>query len=367
MDVHRLDRAQARRIAIRAQLLAAPRPTDLLDRRRRLTFLQIDPTAAVAPSADLVAWSRLGRRTSPADLRDGHRAGPDARSRPTARSRPMARPARLCPRRDGGVAEPERSRRVARANDSFRRDILDRLEAAGPLLSREHPRHERRAVAVVRLDQQPQRHPDARVPGAARRGRDRRRRGPTALLGPGRAGLSGRRAGRRARARPRRIRNERRLRALGIARADGDRRARRAGRRRRRRRAGRGRGGRRASGGSTRRTLDGGRSRGARRCCRPSTGSIHDRVARRRALRFRVHPGDVQAQGERRWGYFALPILHGDRLVGKVDATADRKARRARVNAIHEDVPFTPDVTRAVHEELHDLASWLSLTVEGLR
>ena len=44
---------------------------------------------------------------------------------------------------------------------------------------------------------------------------------------------------------------------------------------------------------------------------------------------------------KRRWGYFALPILHGDRLVGKLDATADRKAGVLRVDAIHEDVPFT--------------------------
>ena len=69
---------------------------------------------------------------------------------------------------------------------------------------------------------------------------------------------------------------------------------------------------------------------------------------------------------KRRWGYFALPILHGDRLVGKLDATADRGAACSPCTPIHEDVPFTPEVTRAVHEELRDLASWLSLTVEGL-
>ena len=44
---------------------------------------------------------------------------------------------------------------------------------------------------------------------------------------------------------------------------------------------------------------------------------------------------------KRRWGYFALPILHEDRLVGKLDAIADRKASVLRVNAIHEDVKFT--------------------------
>ena len=66
---------------------------------------------------------------------------------------------------------------------------------------------------------------------------------------------------------------------------------------------------------------------------------------------------------KRRWGYFALPILHGDRLVGKLDAVADRKASVLRVNAIHEDVSFSPAVTRAVRKEIDDLAAWLGLDV----
>jgi uncharacterized protein YcaQ len=66
---------------------------------------------------------------------------------------------------------------------------------------------------------------------------------------------------------------------------------------------------------------------------------------------------------KRRWGYFALPILYGDRLVGKLDATADRKAGVLRVDAIHEDTPFTKAMTAAVRREIADLASWLDLTV----
>src|SRR5437764_8718143 len=66
--VHRLTKAQARRIAVRAQLLDATRPTELLAVVQQLTLLQIDPTAAIAPSADLVAWSRLGSAYQPAHL-----------------------------------------------------------------------------------------------------------------------------------------------------------------------------------------------------------------------------------------------------------------------------------------------------------
>ena len=67
--MHRLTKAQARRIAVRAQLLDAPRPTELLAVVQQLTLLQIDPTAAIAPSADLVAWSRLGSAYRPAHLK----------------------------------------------------------------------------------------------------------------------------------------------------------------------------------------------------------------------------------------------------------------------------------------------------------
>ena len=54
---------------------------------------------------------------------------------------------------------------------------------------------------------------------------------------------------------------------------------------------------------------------------------------------------------------------HGDRLVGKVDAVADRKASVLRVHAIHEDVSFSRALTAAVRKEIEDLAAWLELDV----
>ena len=65
VGAHELSKQEARRIAVRAQLLDARRPTDLLAVVQQLTLLQIDPTAAIAPSADLVAWSRLGSSYDP--------------------------------------------------------------------------------------------------------------------------------------------------------------------------------------------------------------------------------------------------------------------------------------------------------------
>ena len=64
----RLTRAQARRIAVRAQLLTAERPAGIVETIDALTVVNIEPTAAVAPSADLILWSRLGWPYQPADL-----------------------------------------------------------------------------------------------------------------------------------------------------------------------------------------------------------------------------------------------------------------------------------------------------------
>ena len=82
-------------------------------------------------------------------------------------------------------------------------------------------------------------------------------------------------------------------------------------------------------------------SRDGPRCCRRSTGSIYDRVRAEELFDFEYTLEMYKPAAKRRWGYFALPVLHDDRLVGKVDAAADRKATVLRVNAIHEDVKFT--------------------------
>ena len=66
---------------------------------------------------------------------------------------------------------------------------------------------------------------------------------------------------------------------------------------------------------------------------------------------------------KRRWGYFALPILHGDQMIGKADVIADRKAGVLRVNAIHHDVKPTRAMTDGIRREIADLAAWLELTV----
>jgi uncharacterized protein YcaQ len=88
---------------------------------------------------------------------------------------------------------------------------------------------------------------------------------------------------------------------------------------------------------------------------------VHDRIRAQELFDYEYLLEMYKPAAQRRWGYFALPILHEDRLVGKVDTEVDGKASRLRVNAIHPDVRFTRAVTKAVHAELEALAAWLGL------
>lgn len=110
---------------------------------RHLTLLQIDPTAAIAPSADLVAWSRLGASYALAELSAA------LEKRTLLELRAMIRPSEdLAPYRadmaawsEGGEVRGWRAsqRNWVRLNDSCRLDILDRLGSSGPLPSRDLP------------------------------------------------------------------------------------------------------------------------------------------------------------------------------------------------------------------------------------
>src|SRR5215218_8642635 len=68
---------------------------------------------------------------------------------------------------------------------------------------------------------------------------------------------------------------------------------------------------------------------------------VHDRVRALELFDFEYTLEMYKPAAKRRWGYFALPVLHGDQLIGKADVLADRKQKRLLVNALHEDVPFT--------------------------
>ncbi len=356
MQAHRIDRAEARRIAVRAQLLDSPRPADLVAVVDRLTLVQIDPTAAVAPSADLVLWSRLGSAYRPEHLQQAVE-----RDRALFEHNAMVRPMRDLPLYLAGAQDRPSRAKVKdwlRANDPFRRDVLDLLGKSGPLLSRDIP--------------------DTSVePWPSTGWTDNRNVTQLLeiLMWRGEVAISGRIGRQRLWDLPARVypadlppvsvaeserrRNERRLGALGIARAKGPVLPMEP--------ADVGQAGEQA-------VVEGvpgewrvdpaqlGQPFGGRTALlSPFDRLVHDRGRIQELFDFEYGLEMYKPKAKRRWGYFALPVLHLDRLVGKVDATADRKAGVLVVHAIHQDVTFTPEITAAVRQELDDLASWLGL------
>ena len=69
-------------------------------------------------------------------------------------------------------------------------------------------------------------------------------------------------------------------------------------------------------------------------------------------------------KAKRRYGYYSMPVLDGDRFVARVDPAMDRTNRRLLVRAVHAEpgVRTTRESGRPVAEAVRDLASWLGAT-----
>lgn len=71
-------------------------------------------------------------------------------------------------------------------------------------------------------------------------------------------------------------------------------------------------------------------------------------------------------KAQRVYGYFAHPILVGDRFIGLLDAALDKKRETLVVSAVHELLPFDDDEREMVRAEIRDLGEWLGVPVAGL-
>jgi uncharacterized protein YcaQ len=322
--------AAARRIAVRAQLLDGT-ATDVLDTVRRLGFLQIDPIATVATPQQLVLWSRLG----PYDVTELDRLLWEERKlfewgafiRPIE-DFPLIL-ARMRRRRTGKYAWERRGAEFLRKNAGFRRYVLRELERRGPLLSRElvdssvrtwksHGWHGNRNVTVM-LE---------------------------LLEGRGQVAVVGRRGGHRlwdlaARWFPEvepppldeaeRILAEKRWRSLGVRLArNGD--------------------------WEVHPDADAAPVPSRTTFLSPFDRLVHDRDRAEAIWGFRYRLEMYVPKAKREYGYYVLPILRGDRLIGRIDPILDRKAGVLRVNSVHWEPGVKPV---SLQKPLRSLASFV--------
>ena len=355
---HRLTVDQARRIAVGAQLLDANRPGDVVGVAEQLGAIKIDPTATIAPAENSILWSRIGATYEPSQLtkaveQDHLLFEFDGAFRPISLLPLMLPAMRRWPQRP-------KTREWLEANDRFRTDVLARLRADGPLLASDIPDTAQvtrppdgwyGSNQVVHMLDFLQR--QGQVAVVRREGRNRvwdlaERVYPTGMpqyeLEEAESLLG-----------------ERRLQAAGIAKQKspwtpvGE------------------AGEPAVIEGSTRKYRvdpqalaaleqdDGGRVA----FLNPYDPMLFDRPRLQELFEFEYVLEQFKPKPQRKYGFFAHPILMGDRFVGMLDAEVDREAEMLVVNAVHEFLPFDPEEDEMVRAEIDALAEWLGMGVRA--
>jgi uncharacterized protein len=358
---HPLTRDQARRLAVRAQLLDAERPGDVVEVAEQLGYVKIDPTATIAPCEQTVLWSRIGWSYEAGQLVKAVEIDRllfefDGAFRPMSLLPLMLPAMRRWPQR-------ESTRQWLDANARFRDDVLARLRAEGPLLAADIP-----DTAQV------SRSPDGwsgsnQVPIML-----------DFLLRQGQVAIVGREGRHRRwdlaeRVYPsdlpehdeeeaKQLLHQRTLQAAGIAK-EGDRWWNRVGN----------------SGQAA--TVEGSRWKfrvdpeaiatldeddgGRVAFLNPYDSMLFDRPRLKEIFQFEYVLEQFKPKPQRRYGFFAHPILMGDRFVGMLDAEVDRAREVLQVNAVHEFLPFEPEEDEMVRAEIAELGEWLGVTVVDAR
>lgn len=96
----------------------------------------------------------------------------------------------------------------------------------------------------------------------------------------------------------------------------------------------------------------------------PFDNLIADRGRTKRLFDFDYTIEIYVPKARRRFGYYVLPILHGDRLIGRIDSRMDRDANVYVVERVYAE-PVTPRdraTGTAVRSAIEELASWLGAT-----
>jgi len=356
-----LSRDEARRIVVRAQLLDAQRPGDVVEVAEQLGYVKIDPTATIAPCEHTVLWSRIGWSYEAGQLQkavevDRQLFELDGAFRPMSLLPLMLPTMRKWPTR-------ESTKQWLEANDRFRADVLARLRADGPLETSAIPDTAQVSRAPdgwtgsnqvpIMLDLLSR---QGEVAVVRREGRHRvwdlaERVYPLDRLPEHSAEDAAR------------LREERSLQASGLARPHGY-----------------------WSGvGTTTGELavvegsalklrvdpealtglddDAG---GRVAFLNPYDSLLFDRRRLAELFEFTYVLEQFKPKAQRVYGFFAHPILLGDRFVGMLDAEVDRKQEVLRVNAVHEFLPFEPEEDEMVRAEIAALGEWLGMPVAGL-